>query len=59
MCSRVRCRKCSKVTWSGCGAHVDSVMRGVPQEDRCTCAAASSAAPQASAKGSWWSFLTK
>jgi hypothetical protein len=37
MCSRARCRDCGKITWSGCGAHVDAVMAGVPQADRCTC----------------------
>ncbi len=37
MCSRVNCRSCGKVTWSGCGAHVDQVMKGVPAEKRCTC----------------------
>ena len=30
MCSPVRCRSCSKVTWSGCGQHVDAVMSRVP-----------------------------
>jgi hypothetical protein len=35
MCSAVTCRKCGKTTWSGCGEHVDQVMRGVPQSQRC------------------------
>lgn len=35
MCRAVTCRKCSKTTWSGCGQHVDQVMRGVPKADRC------------------------
>ena len=38
MCSRVKCRKCGKATWSGCGNHVDMVMAGVPKSQRCTCA---------------------
>ena len=29
MCSQVQCRKCGKITWSGCGQHVSEVMRGV------------------------------
>jgi len=37
MCSRARCRTCGLTTWSGCGAHVDRVMRGVPADERCTC----------------------
>ena len=37
MCSRARCRTCGLTTWSGCGAHVDKVMRGVPADERCTC----------------------
>ncbi len=28
MCSKVTCRKCAKASWSGCGQHVDQVMRG-------------------------------
>ena len=35
MCSQVRCRKCGKTTWSGCGQHVKEVMRGVPASQRC------------------------
>ncbi len=37
MCRSVTCRTCSKTTWSGCGQHVDQVMRGVPSGQRCTC----------------------
>ncbi len=35
MCSKVTCRKCAKASWSGCGEHVDQVMRGIPKADRC------------------------
>ncbi len=35
MCQRVTCRTCGKTTWSGCGQHVDQVMKGVPAADRC------------------------
>lgn len=35
MCTRVTCRKCGKQTWTGCGQHVDQVMRGVPKANRC------------------------
>ena len=35
MCSKVTCRKCGKASWSGCGQHVDQVMRGIAKADRC------------------------
>ena len=37
MCSPAVCGRCKKITWSGCGAHADQVMAGVPAEKRCTC----------------------
>lgn len=37
MCRRTNCERCGKITWAGCGAHVDAVMAGVPQKDRCRC----------------------
>jgi len=37
MCSKATCRKCGKITWSGCGMHVKQVMRGVPAAQQCTC----------------------
>ena len=38
MCSRVNCRKCGKVTYSGCGQHLDQVFAGVSKSQRCECA---------------------
>jgi hypothetical protein len=35
MCSPVRCRTCGKVTWSGCGDHVDDIKVLVPDELWC------------------------
>jgi hypothetical protein len=35
MCRAVRCKTCSKTTWSGCGQHVTQVLAGVPRADRC------------------------
>ncbi|MBI9115611.1 hypothetical protein JAV76_11360 [Sanguibacter sp. YZGR15] len=29
------CKECGKTTWAGCGQHVDQVMKGVRQTDRC------------------------
>lgn len=48
MCVRVQCNSCGKATWAGCGAHVASVMAGVPAEAQCRCReqAASSGKPQ-------------
>ena len=36
MCRAVTCRKCGKITWAGCGQHVNQVMAGVPASQRCT-----------------------
>jgi hypothetical protein len=35
MCSPARCGTCGKITWSGCGDHVDSVRAMVPDELWC------------------------
>ena len=37
MCSPATCRSCGKATYTGCGAHVDQVLRGVPRAERCGC----------------------
>jgi hypothetical protein len=37
MCSPIRCSDCGKVTWTGCGQHVDEVMVDIPLDERCTC----------------------
>jgi hypothetical protein len=37
MCSRVTCGRCGKPSWSGCGAHVEAVLRDVPPAQRCKC----------------------
>ncbi len=37
MCHRVKCEKCGKPTWSGCGAHVEQVLGDVPRDQRCHC----------------------
>jgi len=37
MCSKATCPACGLTTWSGCGAHVDQVMRNVAVDQRCTC----------------------
>lgn len=35
MCYQVTCPTCGKITWNGCGQHVDEVMSGVPTSQRC------------------------
>lgn len=37
MCYPVKCAKCGKTTWEGCGKHKDMVMSKVPENERCTC----------------------
>ncbi|MGP4052201.1 hypothetical protein [Streptomyces sp. 2A115] len=38
MCQKAVCRKCQKATYRGCGMHVEQVLAGIPQSQRCTCA---------------------
>ncbi len=35
MCRAIACRRCGKTTWAGCGQHVQQVMAGVPNSQRC------------------------
>ena len=35
MCHPVLCTVCGKVTWSGCGEHVEQALAGIPHEHRC------------------------
>ncbi|WP_199286864.1 hypothetical protein [Nocardioides houyundeii] len=35
MCRAVGCKTCGKITWAGCGQHVDQVLARVPRQDRC------------------------
>ena len=37
MCHAVRCRDCGKVTWAGCGDHVDQALADFPADDLCQC----------------------
>lgn len=38
MCSPIRCSTCGKVTWTGCGQHVDEALAPFSADERCTCA---------------------
>ncbi|KAJ3685437.1 hypothetical protein LUZ61_014601 [Rhynchospora tenuis] len=37
MCFQAKCGKCSKTTWQGCGRHVASVYKQIPQGQHCMC----------------------
>ena len=37
MCSPAVCRVCGKLTYTGCGMHVDQVLGAVAPESRCAC----------------------
>jgi hypothetical protein len=37
MCQRVQCERCQKPTYSGCGKHIEQVLRSVSAADRCSC----------------------
>ena len=54
MCRPANCRQCGKVTWAGCGQHVDQVMAGVPRQQQCTC----SPEEKQSTGRSFWQALT-
>jgi hypothetical protein len=52
MCMQVKCAKCGKPTWSGCGAHIEPTRAGVPKEKRCQCQK-----PPKAEKSKWLSWL--
>ncbi|KNC96708.1 uncharacterized protein SPPG_09513 [Spizellomyces punctatus DAOM BR117] len=37
MCRRVKCEKCDKYTWAGCGQHIDQALAGLKPEEICNC----------------------
>jgi hypothetical protein len=37
MCYKTKCSICGKTTWGGCGRHVLSVYKSVPEGQRCLC----------------------
>lgn len=36
MCRAVKCRRCGKTTWAGCGQHVKEVKSAVPAGQWCS-----------------------
>ncbi|MDF9279029.1 hypothetical protein P4U43_14660 [Arthrobacter sp. EH-1B-1] len=60
MCRTTTCMYCRRTTWSGCGNHVDQVMRGVPNSERCTCSTVNgrtTTQEKSSGAGTWLSRL--
>ena len=37
MCFKIKCKKCGKFTWAGCGEHIEQVLKDIPEEERCHC----------------------
>jgi hypothetical protein len=37
MCSPVKCKKCGKVTWEGCGQHIEEALAAFAADERCQC----------------------
>ncbi len=35
MCRPVACKTCQKITWAGCGMHIEQVRAGIPAENWC------------------------
>ncbi|MDK8817364.1 hypothetical protein QP883_07175 [Winkia sp. UMB6473-AN360BR] len=35
MCKPVTCKICGKITWEGCGKHIDEVKASVPADQWC------------------------
>lgn len=56
MCRAVTCKQCGRTTWAGCGMHVDQVLAGVPQAQRCQ---GHSQAEMSSGKGGFLGFLKR
>ena len=37
MCYEVKCSKCKKSTYGGCGKHLENLFRNIPYNQRCWC----------------------
>jgi len=37
MCHQVKCPRCGRPTFAGCGRHVEEALADVPKDQRCSC----------------------
>lgn len=37
MCTHTQCQRCYKLTWTGCGMHLEELFKKIKYEDRCWC----------------------
>lgn len=37
MCYVITCQKCNKLSWRGCGNHLESIKKQIPINNRCNC----------------------
>lgn len=37
MCIPVKCEKCQKITWAGCGEHIEEALAGFSEDQLCHC----------------------
>jgi hypothetical protein len=37
MCWKAICKKCKKITWEGCGKHIEQIKKNVPANEWCIC----------------------
>lgn len=35
MCHPVTCNVCGKITWAGCGEHIEEALAGIPKTQLC------------------------
>jgi len=59
MCVRTTCRGCGKPTWSGCGAHAEQVLAGVPKSERCRCREEGKTGAAQPSGGGFWSLFSR
>jgi hypothetical protein len=61
MCRRIRCERCGRPGFAGCGAHIEQVLGDVPPAQRCQCGSKRELAPAPEGSGQpdspfmrWW-----
>jgi hypothetical protein len=56
MCTKVKCSSCGKATYAGCGQHIEEVLAGVPESERCRCHEEKQTKDANKPRCSWWPF---